>query len=1359
MELQSAPSETSDSSDTPSNPTVVGIGASAGGLAALKEFFSHVPERSGFAYVVVVHLSPDHESHLADLLQPQVHIPVQQVREITKLEADHVYVIPPGRNLSTIDTHLRLTPLEERRRERAPIDHFLRTLSQTHDSHAIAIILTGTGSDGTLGIKDVKERGGFIIVQDPNEAEYDGMPQSAIATGLADLILPLDEMPQRIIELAAVRPRISESDEAAHEEMDESRLLHKIFAQILSRTGRDFSRYKRSTIMRRIRRRMQLARVEELSRYLERLREDSEEIRALADDFLITVTNFFRDEAVFEYLQSDIIPRLFEGKGSSDTVRVWSVGCATGEEAYSLAMVLIEEAERRGGPSPQIQVFASDLHERSLKTARDGLYSGDITTDVSEERIRRFFHKEDGSYRVRKEVRELVVFAPHNLLGDPPFSRIDLISCRNLIIYLQRDVQSDVMEVFHYALCPNAYLILGSSETIESKELFRVENKEFGIFEKRDIPAPMQHLPVFPILRSSTLTIPEDGKRVMEPPAYGSIHQRVVEQFAPPSLLLGPDAKVVHFSEHAGRYLLHPGGEPTTNIFKIIRPEFRVDLRAALHRAVEHGRSTTTKPLPVSIDGEDRAVVLHVRPALEPRQAEFVLVIFDERETASEHDMAAAQPPASGRVDGNGSNPRLVELETELDLTNRRLQGIIEEYESSQEEMKASNEELQSANEELRSTMEELETSKEELQSINEELQTVNQENRHKVEELAQLSSDLENLMIATDIATLFLDRDLRILRFTPQVGKIFNVRATDRGRPLSDLTHRLGYDALRKDAESVLRRLVPIESEAQDEEGRWYLVRILPYRSTTDHIEGVVITLIDISSRRSAELAVRESEERFRALVEASAQMVWSTDATGAMVEESPSWRRFTGQRFDEAEGTGWLNALHPDDRERARSAWQTSIKEGVPFADEFRIRRADDGGYHWTTMRAVPRRTQEGSIRGWVGMNTDINEQRSVEQAFRESEEQYRLLMRSVEEYAIFIMDQQGIITRWNAGAERIFGYAEAAAVGLNAAAIFTEEDRQKNVPMLELTHAAENGQSADERLHLRKDGSKFWGSGVMTALRNSDGSLRGFAKVLRDNTRRKETEDQLHDLNEHLEQRVTERTREVTAQREQLRGLAARLTMAEQEERHRISQILHDDLQQMLYAVQLKMAHVRKVSETADGEARTAAWKEVDSWISDAIGITRRLTVDLSPPVLKGEGLTDTLLWLVWQMEELHNLKIELRAAHAFRIPSEAMRVLLFQSIRELLFNVAKHADTEAAAIELKDADGNLVIVVTDHGCGFEMEALDLDRSVSGHFGLSNVRERLRLFGGEFEIDSHPGDGTSVTLMVPLASDLAA
>lgn len=850
-----SPGDTGQKQPPPLIPLVVGIGASAGGLAALKKLFSAIPEKNGLAFVVIVHLAPDHESHLAEILQPHAKMPVLQVNATTPMERDHIYIIPPGRNLSAIDTHLRLSDPPSRREGRAPIDHFFSTLAQTHDGQSVGVILTGTGADGTLGIGEIKAKGGIVIVQDPAEAEFDGMPRSAVATGLADLVLPLADIPPALLRLTHATPELPLDDQHEDAAKRSEQLLRQVFTRLRNRTGRDFSRYKRSTILRRIANRMQLLGLKDLEGYLERLREQPDEARQLSDNLLVTVTSFFRDAEVFQKLEAEIIPSLFQAGEPVQELRLWSVGCATGEEAYSLAILLLEAAARHSAP-PTLQVFATDMHEASLQRAREGLYLGAVEQDVSPERLKRWFTKEDSGYRVRREVREMVVFAQHNVLGDPPFSRLDLISCRNLLIYLERDIQRDVIELFHYALKPGGYLVLGTSETADAQDLYQPVDRKHGIYRKRNVPPPEPRLPVFPTTPTRLRADKPPTRPAGGPAMYGSLHERMLERYAPPSVLVSADDKVVHLSQNAGRYMEHPGGELTTSVLKLVREELRVELRAALHEARRTQRGSRSRPIQVRIDGAATPVVLDVRPALQGEDEGYVLVMFDDSAVADGSAEGALSPDAL-------SEQRARDMAAEIEIAHRRLHTIVAEYEAAQEQMKVSNEELQSSNEELRSTLEELETTKEELQSMNEELQTVNQENRNKVQELSQLSGDLQNLLAASDIATLFLDRDFRIMRFTPKITKLFNIRDSDRGRPLTDLTHQLGYDDLLRDATYVLERLVPVEREVQDSLGKWYLTRVLPYRGSQDRIEGVVITFFDISERKQNEESLVVSERQ----------------------------------------------------------------------------------------------------------------------------------------------------------------------------------------------------------------------------------------------------------------------------------------------------------------------------------------------------------------------------------------------------------------------------------------------------------------------------------------------------------------
>ncbi|WP_363351731.1 chemotaxis protein CheB [Methylocystis echinoides] len=554
----------------PSPLMLVGIGASAGGLEALKTLLPALPSDSGLAFVIVVHLRPGQPSVMAEVLQPFCSMPVTQVTEDQEVEPNHIYVIPPGCNLSTINSRLRLSKIEEAHEGRAPIDHFFETLASTHGHRSIGVVLSGTGADGSFGLKRIKEQGGLTIAQDPKEAQFDSMPHNAILTGQVDFVLPIRDMPWHMLRFATTQPRVEIAEPLEQAPAADQEILQNIMSQVRSRTNMDFSKYKHATVLRRIRRRMQLNQKELLADYLKFLRDNPSEANALADEFLITVTQFFRDAEVFDHLEKEVVPELFKGKTTSDSIRVWSVGCATGEEAYSVAMLLLEQAGRLAG-APHIAIFASDLHEPSLRRAREGLFPDTIEANVSAERLRRFFVKEDNSYRPRQELRELIVFASHNLLRDPPFSRLDLVICRNLLIYLQRELQNDVIELFHYALSPGGLLLLGPSESIDRAALFQVENKQVCLYRRRNVPAPEPRLPVFPQTFRRAAPFEAAGLRALPTGSYGALHQKMVERYALPSLLVDQDFRIVHASEHAGRYLQVPGGELSASVFRLAR--------------------------------------------------------------------------------------------------------------------------------------------------------------------------------------------------------------------------------------------------------------------------------------------------------------------------------------------------------------------------------------------------------------------------------------------------------------------------------------------------------------------------------------------------------------------------------------------------------------------------------------------------------------------------------------------------------------------------------------------------------------------------------------------------------------------
>ena len=880
-------------------PIIVAIGASAGGVMALQRFFDALPEETGAAFVVVVHLDPKHPSELPRILAARTRMPVVQVNETEKLQPDHVYVIAPDRRVQLIDHEISAAEFVEPRGKRAPIDLFFRSVAECVGD-GFAVVLSGAGSDGTIGVRAVKEAGGIILVQDPHEAEYSSMPRSAMATGVADFVLPVRDLVARLIELIRIKPRTATVKEP---KVDQEQLRH-ILSHLRVRTGHDFSKYKRSTVLRRIARRMEVTRTVDLQAYYEILREKDDEAQALFGDMLISVTTFFRDHDAFEALRTKVLPTLFEGKHSTDTIRVWVPGCATGEEAYSISILLLEEA-RRHEFRPSIQVFGSDLDTRALAIARDGRYPGAIEADVNEDRLGQCFAREDDGYRVRQEVRDIILFAVHDLLKDPPFSRVDLISCRNVLIYLDRDLQEQVCSTFHYALNPGGFLLLGPSETADSPPgLFRSIDRGARIYKSMIASGDKPRLPprlLGPVAIRDQASL---FARHVNPSAAlneAALHRRAIEKIAPPSILVDEAHRVVHLSEHAGRYILPSGGPLTGDVVDLVRPELRFELRSALNRVFEQHLPTLSLPIMVRFNGAPHRVLLQVKgaDASDPAEPPHATVMFIEGEALDESVVSPDQQQAKDEV--------VRRLQQELELTQSRLRTVREESEAATEELRAANEELQSINEEYRSTSEELETSKEELQSINEELQTVNTELKLKLDAVSRAHGDLQNLLAATDFGTLFLDSGLRINRFTSHVTDLFNITSSDEGRSIGDFSHQLEYDDLIRDARKVLSDLAPVRREIRSRKNQWYDVRMRPYRTLDDKIDGVVITFVDITERRHVDDSLRESDLQLRQqkrLVELSREPIFIWEFQAGILEWNRGCEQLYGYARQEAIG-----------------------------------------------------------------------------------------------------------------------------------------------------------------------------------------------------------------------------------------------------------------------------------------------------------------------------------------------------------------------------------------------------------------------------------------------------------------------
>ena len=842
---------------------IIGVGASAGGVEALEGLMRGLPAEPGLALVIVTHLSPDRESLLHEVVARYTKLPVQIAADGMEVECDHIYVMPADAILGIQNGRLQLLK-HSARRVRKPIDIFFSALAVDAGEFSGGVVLSGGDGDGTLGIKAIKERGGITLAQvtDGFGPQHPDMPDSAISSGLVDFAVPADEMGAKLAEFvrgtALLDGKITGGlQNSVGEAEDES--LVEIYGILRNQIGHDFSGYKTKTFMRRVQRRMQVTQLATLEGYLERLRQDHQEVASLFRDLLINVTNFFRDEDAFETLRTSVIPKLFEGRGADDTVRIWVPGCATGEEVYSIAILMRERMETLTAV-PRVQIFASDIDERSLLVARTARYPGALLDSVTPERRKRFFISDGGGFVVSKDVRELCIFSPHSVIRDPPFSRIDMVSCRNLLIYFGQEAQNQVIPTFHYALRPDGYLFLGSAENVSQfEELFSAVDKRHKIFRRRsDVATPLR-LPLhFHGLHAGAK--PELGFR--RPSLAGSalrqtVDEQVLEHFSPPHVVIDHDGDVVYYSTRTGKYLEAPPGAPTRQILTLARKELRLDLRTLLRDAVESGRSATREG--VSIEGEEgsvQLVTLTVEP-LEDRNSggPLFLVLFDDQGPM----LSRAEAITRAEKIQNGF---AADVERELRDTRDRLQSTIEEYETALEELKSSNEELVSVNEEMQSTNEELEASKEELQSVNEELHTVNGELSDKVEALDRANSDLQNLFESTDVATVFLDRKLVTRSFTPAVAKIFNILPTDRGRPITDLSSKLHLGSFAGDIQAVSAGAAPIERRVDSKDNAaHYLARVAPYRDGNQKIEGVVVTFIDVTTVTRADARQKNAD------------------------------------------------------------------------------------------------------------------------------------------------------------------------------------------------------------------------------------------------------------------------------------------------------------------------------------------------------------------------------------------------------------------------------------------------------------------------------------------------------------------
>jgi two-component system CheB/CheR fusion protein len=962
---------------------IIGIGASAGGLEAIEQFFSTVPADSDMAFVVVQHLDPHHKGMMCEILQRATPIPVQQITDCMKVQPNNVYVIPPGYDLSIVHGVLHLLEPTEPHGLRLPINFFLCTLAVDQKEHSIGVILSGMGSDGVLGLRAIKEQAGAAFVQSPSSAQFDGMPSSAIHAGLADVVAPAEELITKIISFIRHTPNLKVHADTQAVETDVSS-LEKIVLLLRAKTGHDFSLYKKTTISRRIERRMALHQLPNITGYIRYLRTNSQEIQLLFKELLIGVTSFFRDPKVWEQLKSEFIPALVSKYPKGTTLRAWVTACSSGEEAYTLAIIFreaLEEAKTVNHYS--LQIFATDLDIDAIDKARTGFYPSSISADLSEARLQRYFVQEDDYYRVSKELREMVIFAPQNLVMDPPFTKLDILTCRNMMIYIEADLQKKLLPLFHYSLKPGGVMVLGSAETVGSAaDLFTACTGTNRIYQRsaKLTPADLPEFPSAYIDRHVHNDNSEKLSALIEntPNLQKLTDSLLLQQFAPAAVLVTEKGDIVYINGKTGQYLEPAAGKVNHNLFAMLRQGLTGPLNEGFTRALRQAKTLELKNLKVGTNGGTRLVTVIVKPLSQPTVLKgMVLVAF-----INEINPSKANKTVSTSKTSSVQAEHVEMLEQELRNSNEQLQITREEMQTSQEELKSINEELQSTNEELQSTNEELTTSKEEMQSMNEELQTVNHELGANVDELSKTSDDMNNLLNSTDIATLFLDNNLRVRRFTSQTASIFKLLSSDAGRPITDLASILDYPALAEDAQEVINSLIIHEEQTSANDGRWFKVRIMPYRTQDNRIDGIVIVFSDITEAKLASDELFNSRQILLKILDNIPQRVFWKNSDSVYQGSNKRFAEDLGyQGPDDMKGMTDHQIASPTQSERTIAEDRIILQTGKAKLNIEEEQVKSDGKHRWLNLNKIPLTDKTGKVVGLLGTYEDITDRKGEE------------------------------------------------------------------------------------------------------------------------------------------------------------------------------------------------------------------------------------------------------------------------------------------------------------------------------------------------------------------------------------------
>ncbi len=1320
---------------------VVGLGASAGGLQAVSAFLDNAPSDSGAAFVLVHHLDPDHESLMAGLLSKHTSMTVVLAEDEQRVAPNHVYVIPPNSYLEIKNGTLVLSEQKDRRGTRMPIDRFLRSLATDLGQNAAAVILSGTGCDGSAAVREIKEQGGVVLVQDPNEAAHDGMPRSAIATGAADHIVAVAKMPEIIVNYLR-HPFIQNGSAKKVLGENAKGSLDEIISVLKAHSPINFDLYKDGTLLRRIERRMALRHMENSGDYLALLKDSTEEAQHLCADLLISVTSFFRDSDAYDHLDKSVLEDLVKSHDPGHPVRVWVPGCATGEEAYSLAMLVIEKISTLR-KDVKLQVFASDVDERALNVARAGVYPDSIAESVSAARLKRFFIKEDHSYRVSPELRDTIVFANQNILSDAPFSKLDLISCRNLMIYLTPDAQERVIQMFHFALNDGGVLFMGMSETAGNNDaMFQPVSKKYRIYKRvgtargRAFDFPITQRP---FANTDSLLarnpLPVTGNKLAD------LSQRLlVEYYAPAAVLINMQSEALYFEGPTDSYLKVPSGATNLDLLAMARQGLRSRLGSVI-RAVRQSETVATDKAVIMRDGKSVGVIVTVHPVTLDETKLFLVTFADQPD--------AATTPTPDAPEGTINQ----QLEQELETTRTDLRNTIRDYEQSTEELKAVNEEAMSMNEEFQSTNEELETSKEELQSLNEELTTLNSQLQQKIDDERRMSDDLNNLLSSSGIATLFLDTAFKIMRFTPATRELFNLISKDIGRPFSDITGRVRDPDLLKDAEAVLETLVSAECEVESDDGRWFVRRILPYRTQSGKIDGVAVTFAEVSELKALQRETATAREFAESIISTVREPMLVLDNTFKILAVSRSFNRMFATNATDVVGRNLFSIQNRQwDAPRLRKMLETVLPEQTTVEAFDLTLDAGDLGQREMVLNArriVGRPEDEESILLAV---EDVTDKKSAEQAILDREARLSAILAAAPE-AILTIDEQGIVGTFSPGAEEIFGFKANEVLGQKVNMLMPEPDRSRHDGYLE--HYIKTGEKRIIGIGREMDAGRKDGSRVPIRLMVSELELDGGRHFL----------GIIHDL-------TTDRKRQAELQRAQKMEAVGQLTGGLAHDFNNLLTVvignlellemrtddtkLHELINEALEASNLGAALTSQLLSFSKSQALTPESVALNDLVKTMLPILERtLDQQINIETLLADDLHATLADPGQVESAILNLAINARDA----MPDGGTLTLETR-------NVVLDADYAAAQVDVTPGD-YVCLSVTDTGAGmspqtqarvFEPFFTTKGPGAGSGLGLSMVYGFAKQSGGHVVIYSEVGQGTTVNLFLPTVAETA-